>query len=1397
MSDEHEEERTQEYSRAFAWTTRRPVAIAMVVAAVAVFGWVSYERLPLNLMPDISYPTLTVRTEYPGTAPEEVENLISRPAEQALGVVGNLVGVSSVSRAGLSDVILEFGWNTNMDQAIQTVRENLDRVGLPEGVQKPLILRYDPTLDPIMRIGLYGSDDMFAMRRVAEEEIKRTLESLSGVAAARVRGGLEEEIWVELKETQLASVGLSISDVNRRLQEENVNLAGGNLIEGQTQYLVRTLNEFRGIEEMSDLVVGHKNGVDIKLRDVGRVVKTHKEREILTRVNGRESVEIDIFKEADANIVAVAQKVRDRLSGTKEQQEYVAKLQAGTLDAQKDGKDLTADQLRQAQAKRAMERRQMTDFLAYSLPEGMQVDLLSDQSKFVQSAIDEVKDSAIIGGILALLIIYIFLENIWHTLIVGVSLPLSVVAAFAPMNLFGVSLNIMSLGGLALGIGMLVDDSIVVLESIFRCREQGDDMVTAAVRGTGEVGGAVLSSTLTTVAVFFPMVFVEGIAGQVFGDMALVVVFSVMASLAAALYLVPMLASRTIQYGEGSAGGALLQADIRKVRAVGRIRAEMAAPRQGVWGAARVYRRCLKVFPSLVFELLWRTLLIVASIACAVLKLVSILVWGTLWPVLKGVEKIVRKRQASADDADDADGRRRETLFQKLVRWSLERQVFGWAGPGRVWDSLMAFRAAEDMGTGLPEGLRWAMSGLEGRRVWRILQVVLFLLFPLSALLGLIFWPDAVAWLKTWAPAMLQGIIGGPEENLGWKILQGFRVAFLALFLSALLWIAFWFVLSGALFVASLMRRGLRQRARQVVHRGLVGLRAASLPVLLIYFYIRFVVHLAIALIGKILIAAVTLAGVVLVCAAWIGGLVVAPFLSLLVFTVGGFFNWVNDIYPHVIRWALSNRMTVVWSSTAMLGVAVLVLAPRLGQELMPEVHQGEFNVEVSLPVGAPIEVTDRQARGIEQAVMEQPGVARVSTVVGTEREATSSSDEGENTAKITSVLKTKEDLASVEDAAISSLRERLSGIPQVTIKFSRPALFSFKTPIEVEIRGYDLTTLQHVAKEAEEAMARVPGLTDVKSNLQRGSPEVQISYDRDRLARYDLNLMQVATIVRNKVQGQVATRFRDKERRVDVVVRLDEADRQSVRNIENMTINPNGKVQIPLSAVADVRISDGPSEIRRIDQERAALLTANLTGVDIGTASDRIHEALSRVDMPKDFEFIVAGQNKEMETSLRSLKLALILSMFLVYIVMAMQFESFLHPFVIMFTIPLAVVGVVFALYALSIPISVMVFLGVIILAGVVVKNAIVLLDYTNLLRARGMSKIEALVLAGHTRLRPIIMTTLTTVLGLVPMALGLGEGAELRMPLAITVIAGLTSSTILTLVVIPVVYASLDRKE
>ena len=504
----------------------------MVVLAVCVFGWVSYQRLSLNLMPDISYPTLTVRTEYPGTAPEEVETLLSRPLEQELGIVPHLVNISSISKAGQSDIILEFEWDTDMNAMSQEIREKADRVWLPQDAEKPLLLRYDPSLDPIMRIGLHGPHDLYALRYLAEHEIKRELEALAGVAAVKIKGGLEEEIHVALNERQISVMGLDINQINNRLAQNNVNLPGGNLREGQVEYLIRTLNEFATVDEIAELIVARQGDADIYLRDIAEVVRSHKDREIITRVNGKESVEIEIYKEGDANIVAVAERVRNTLFGLPQQREYVeqkareaqemaqrseeqkkqerdeaekkqeAEKAAGKKNEEEQQKELQAK--KQEEARKAMEHLRMTDFIGHRLPPGAKLELLSDQSGFIKNSISEVQISAIIGGTMAVLVLFVFLRNVVHTLIVGLTIPVSIMATFAPMYMFDVSLNIMSLGGLALGVGMLVDNSIVVLESIFRCREEGDDLIQATIRGTREVGTAVFASTLTTITVFFP-----------------------------------------------------------------------------------------------------------------------------------------------------------------------------------------------------------------------------------------------------------------------------------------------------------------------------------------------------------------------------------------------------------------------------------------------------------------------------------------------------------------------------------------------------------------------------------------------------------------------------------------------------------------------------------------------------------------------------------------------------------------------------------------------------------------------------------------------------------------------------------------------------------------------------
>ncbi len=475
---------------------RRRVTVIMLTLAVVAFGIVGYRRLPLELFPDITYPSLTVQTEFPDTAPPEVENLVTKPVEEAVGVLRGLQSIHSVSRPGVSEVTLEFDWGTNMDTMSMEVREKLDRRLLPEEARDPVVLRFDPALDPVVRLSLSGPGELTELRRFAERQVKQDLETVKGVAAAQVKGGLESEVQVAVDQERLAALGIPMDRIRAVLGVSNVNLPGGALRGEESQYLIRTVNEFDTVEEIGDLVIASQDGAPVRLRDVARVWMGAKEREEITRVNGHESVEIAIYKEGDANAVTVSRLLKQRLA--------------------------------QWQAK---------------LPEGRRIEVLFDQSEFIKQSLDEVRDSALMGGLLAILVLYLFLRDIRSTLIIAVSIPISIVATFVVMYRMGISLNVMSLGGLTLGIGMLVDNSIVVLESIFRKRQEGAGLFRAAVDGTEEVGAAVIASTLTTVVVFVPLVFVEGVAGQLFRDQALTVTISLLASLVVAMTVAPMFAS--------------------------------------------------------------------------------------------------------------------------------------------------------------------------------------------------------------------------------------------------------------------------------------------------------------------------------------------------------------------------------------------------------------------------------------------------------------------------------------------------------------------------------------------------------------------------------------------------------------------------------------------------------------------------------------------------------------------------------------------------------------------------------------------------------------------------------------------------------------------------------------
>ena len=1194
------------------FTTDRPVAVLMVFVASVVFGYFSLGQLPVTLMPEMTYPTLTVRTEYPGAAPEEVENDISRRIEEQLGVVSGLNEISSISRAGVSDVVMEFVWGTSMVEAIQNSLEKLDTVRLPRGAEKPLLLHYDPSLDPVMELSLSaavsekqvgggiatGLDNAGArrLRRIAELQVKRALEPVTGVAAARVRGGLEEEVHVLIDGEELERVNISISQVLSRLQAENINAAGGRIREGNAEYMIRTINEYETLDEIADTIIYREQGREIRLKDLGQVVYGQRDREMLTRTNGGESVQIDIYKEADSNMVKVGESI---------------KTAVGTIHSSH--RSTVAGKLFRE--------------------ENVILQVVADRSVFIDNSINEVKSTAVMGGILAIGVLLFFLRDIRTTSIIAVSIPISIFVTFAPLSMLGVSLNIMSLGGLAMGIGMLVDSSIVVLESIYRCREEGDSVRDAAIRGTKEVRGAVIASTLTSICVFFPMVFVEGLAGQVFGDLGLTVVTSLVASMIVAVLFIPMLASRTGIKLKGGAG-------------------MVAHPLGGTAGRISLQTFFLRVLIPLV---------------------------GLLGVMIAVIFAYTYWKESGNQDPDPS----KQVSYMEVM-----------------WGVL---------------------------RFWVQISVI----------------PFIVALLKTRV---------SPEDPKGesYVALWG---AFRALSLSfQSKGIAFFFVVPYAL--------------------------------------LRLPLSLLLELVGLTLVWSLRIIGI---CVRWI--------LHGMRF-VSAWFERKQDsesdhsekgLYSKVLRWALVNPVAIILLAVASVALTYFV-GSQLETELLPEVHQSEFTFEVALPVGTPLDKTVSVLERVEASILsrkEALGIDTLLVMYGFDASNMKRSDEGEHSAQFKVLLESTDDPKTKEGEVILALREMFDNVPDINTRVTRPVLFSSKKPVVVQINGEDLDELKAFSDNATTLLSKSSELADVEPTLRSGAPEVQIEYDRHQIIRHGLNISSVANQVRDMVKGSEATRLNRRDRRVPIIVRLSETDREQVADVGKLTINPGAETAVPLNSIAELTVGEGPSEIRRIDGNRVALVQANIGGGSLGAAVTAVQKVLSEgIDWPDYMDFLITGQNQEWERSRSSLFLALGLSLFLVYVIMASQFESLVQPFIIMFTIPMAFVGTVLGLKWLGINLSVVVFLGLIMLAGIVVNNAIVLVDYTNTLRQRGLKLQDAIVRAGQVRLRPILMTTATTVLGLLPMAMGIGEGAEIRTPMAVAVICGLLTSTFLTLLIIPTIY-------
>ena len=1016
------------------FSIRRPVFMVMATMIVMILGAVSLSRLPIDLMPDITYPTLSIGTSYENASPEEIEELVTRPIEEAMSAVPGVEEVSSISSEGNSNVRVTFTWGTDLDAAANDVRDRLDRVmpRLPEDAERPYLRKFDLASFPILILGAAGRLDPVQMRRLIEHEVKYRIERVPGVAALDVWGGLEREIHVDLDPDKVKALEIPLDLVIASIKGANINLPAGGIESGNYEITLRTPGQYTSLDELRDTTVTVRRGAPVRLRDIADVADRWQKLTRIVRVNGEPGVRLSVNKQSGANTVEVAERVMQEIERINE-----------------------------------------------DLPQ-IHLTPIIDTSDYIRRSITNVGSAALYGGAFAVLVLLLFLRNLRSTFIIAVAIPVSVIATFALMYFSGFTLNLMTLGGLALGVGMLVDNAIVVLENIYRLREGGLDAREAATRGTREVTAAIIASTLTTLAVFLPLVFVRGMAGVMFKQLAYVVSFALLCSLAAALTLVPMLASR--------------------------------------------------------------------------------------------------------------------------------------------------FLHPQDQG------------------------------------------------------------IGG-HETLGHRL---YRVS-------------------------------------------------------------------------------------------------------------AGFFSRTEEAYKRLLHLALGHRVTVVIAAASLLG-ASLALVPLVGVELMPQSDEGEVRVDLESAVGTRLAVMDRIVRPVEEIVSrEVPELRNVVVSVG----GSPWRGTGSHTAQLRIALKPQSQRQRSSEDIAADLRQKLVDVPGATIRTrAGQGLFLLRMVsggterVEVEIRGYDIDTADELAQRIRAIVEDVPGVTDAQISRDVGAPERLIKVDRSKAEALNVSVSQVADMLRTVVAGARASYYRDGGDEFDIRVKLKGAEQLSVREILDLTLANSDGESIVLRNIVAVTERAGPVRIERKDQERLVTVRANIHDRDMGSILADIRRELLNVPVPRGFTIGFSGDYEEQEKAFGELRLGLILALALVYMVMACLYESFRDPFVVMFSVPLAIIGVVLVLFLTNTTFNMQSYIGCIMLGGIVVNNAILLVDYTNLLRREGgMDLREAIEESGRRRLRPILMTALTTVFGLLPMALGWGEGGEAQAPLARAVIGGLLSSTVITLVFVPVVYSLFEH--
>ncbi len=1015
-------------------SVERPIFTSMIVLIVLILGGLALSRLPVDLMPDITYPTLSVSTDYGNASPEEMEQLITRPIEQAVAAVPGVQSIESESGEGNSNVRISFNWGTNLDSASNDLRDRLDRVtaNLPDGAGRPTLRKFDLAATPILELGVTSKLPALQLRQLIDNQIAYRLERVPGVAAINVRGGLVREIHVNLDPEKIKALRLPLEQIINALKNANINLPAGSITSGNNEITIRTPGEFRNLEELRNSVVLERGGTSITLGQLSAVDDSWAKVTRFTRINGEPGVQISLNKQSGTNTVDVAKAA-------------LAEIKKINID----------------------------------FPQAKLVPIM-DSSIYIQRSIGNVGSSALIGGILAILILLLFLRNIKSTAIISTAIPISIVATFGLIYFSGFTLNLMTLGGLALGVGMLLDNSIVVLENIYRLRETGMSRKEAAVAGTDEVVAPIIASTLTTVVVFLPLIFVRGMSGVMFKQLAYVVSFSIFCSLVTALTLVPMLSSRLLTLND-------------------------------------------------------------------------------------------------------------------------------------------------------------------------------------------------------------------PNEKPG---------------------------------------EGLRER----IYHG-----------------------------------------------------------------VGRYLSIMEAQYKKLLHYVLDHRLSVVVIASVLL-VFSIILIQFIGKELMPASDEGEIRVNVEMEAGTKLEITDAKMKQVEAIVKKSvPEIQNMVSSIGGGGWGAASS----NTGSLRISLVTQAERKRSSEEVCIQLRKLLGNITGAKIRVNPSmsmmtrAMSGGGGRLEVVVRGHDLDKGAIIARQVQKIVDSVKGVTD--SNLSRttGSPEELVVVDRQKAAEMGLSVEQIAQMLQTVLSGTKAGSYREGGKEYGILVQVDEKDKVSLDDILNLTITNSAGNPIVLRNVVSVESGRGASQIERQNQERVTTVNANISGRDMSSIVGDIRAKLHDVAIPQDFAVVFGGDYEEQQKSSRELMVGFILALILVYMVMACQYESLRDPFVVMFSVPMAAIGVALMLFLTNTTFNIQSYIGCIMLGGIVVNNAILLVDTTNLLRRRdGMPVREAIEEAGRRRLRPILMTACTTILGLIPMAIGMGEGGEAQAPLARAVVGGMISSTLITLVFIPVIYSYFEEK-